>query len=44
MVCPDSTILVLPDTLPAEDFRRLRVLLRYGRPLVDEEASGRAAG
>lgn len=25
------TILVLPDMLPAQDFRRLRVLLRYGR-------------
>ena len=24
-------ILVLPDMLPADDFRRLRVLLRYGR-------------
>lgn len=24
-------ILLLPDMLPAEDFRRLRVLLRYGR-------------
>ena len=44
---PARTILVLPDTLPAEDFRRLRVLLRYGKPLVEEEdgeASGRAAG
>lgn len=25
------TILLLPDMLPADDFRRLRVLLRYGR-------------
>ena len=25
------TILLLPDMLPAEEFRRLRVLLRYGR-------------
>jgi len=25
------TILLLPDMLPASDFRRLRVLLRYGR-------------
>lgn len=33
-----QTILILPDTLPAEDFRRLRVLLRYGRPVVEEEA------
>jgi len=34
--CPDGrcvsrTILVLPDMLPAEDFRRLRVMLRYAR-------------
>jgi hypothetical protein len=44
---PTSTILVLPDTLPAEDFRRLRVLMRYGRPLVEEneeKTSGREAG
>ena len=26
-----QTILILPDMLPAGDFRRLRVLLRYGR-------------
>ena len=26
-----QAILLLPDMLPAEDFRRLRVLLRYGR-------------
>lgn len=25
------TVLILPDMLPAEDFRRLRVLLRYAR-------------
>jgi hypothetical protein len=25
------TILLLPDMLPAQDFRRLRVLMRYGR-------------
>ena len=25
------TILLLPDMLPAQDFRRLRILLRYGR-------------
>jgi hypothetical protein len=25
------TILVLPDMLPDEDFRRLRVMLRYAR-------------
>ena len=43
---PAQTIVILPDTLPAEDFRRLRVLLRYGRPIVDEAGegtSGRAA-
>jgi len=31
-------ILVLPDMLPAEDFRRLRVLLRYGRSDVAQGA------
>ena len=30
------TILLLPDMLPAGDFRRLRVLLRYGRSDVAE--------
>jgi hypothetical protein len=40
---PARTIVVLPDTLPEEDFRRLRVVLRYGRPVVDE-TSGDAAG
>ncbi len=25
------SVLILPDMLPAEDFRRLRILLRYGR-------------
>ena len=41
-----QTILILPDMLPADEFRRLRVLLRYGRPVVDEEdktTSGREA-
>jgi hypothetical protein len=38
------TILILPDMLSPEDFRRLRVLLRYGRPVVAEETSGRIAG
>jgi len=28
----DRTLLVLPDMLGAEDFRRLRVLLRLGKP------------
>lgn len=31
-------ILLLPDMLPAEDFRRLRVLLRYGRSDVAQGA------
>ena len=32
------TILLLPDMLPAGDFRRLRVLLRYGRSDVAQGA------
>jgi hypothetical protein len=32
------TILILPDMLPAADFRRLRVLLRYGRSDVVQGA------
>ena len=39
-----ESILILPDTLPADEFRHLRVLLRYGRPVVDEVTSGRVAG
>ena len=35
-VCARS-VLILPDMLPAEDFRRLRVLLRYGKS--DDTAS-----
>jgi len=40
---PDGTwrsraILVLPDMLPAEDFRRLRILLRYARSGVAQGA------
>jgi len=30
---PARTIVVLPDTLAADEFRRLRVALRYGRPV-----------
>ena len=41
---PARTILILRDTLPADEFRRLRVLLRYGRRIVEEETSGRDAG
>ena len=33
---PAHTILVLPDTLPRDEFRRLRVVLRYGRPAEAE--------
>jgi hypothetical protein len=37
---PAASILILPDTLPADDFRRLRVMLRYGRPLAAARTSG----
>jgi hypothetical protein len=33
-LCPAHALLILCDSLPAEDFRRLRVCLRYGRPVV----------
>ena len=32
------SVLILPDMLPAEDFRRLRVLMRYGRNDETDEA------
>jgi hypothetical protein len=41
---PASSILLLPDMLPADDFRRLRVVLRYGRPVVGEATSDAEAG
>jgi hypothetical protein len=41
---PARAIVVLRDSLAADDFRRLRVLLRYGQPAVDNVASGRDAG
>jgi len=41
---PASVVLVLPDTLPADDFRRLRVALRYGRPPVGATTKGVEAG
>ena len=41
---PARTMLILPDMLAPDEFRRLRVLLRYGRPVVAEETSGRDAG
>ena len=31
---PATTIVVLPDMLAPDSFRRLRVVLRYGRPAV----------
>ena len=41
---PARSILVLPDTLPRDEFRQLRVVLRYGRPVAGEETSGADAG
>ena len=40
---PARKILILPDSLPPDDFRRLRVLLRYGQPRADD-VRGRDAG
>ena len=37
---PAQSILILPDTLPPDDFRQLRVLLRYGRPVTAGRTSG----
>jgi hypothetical protein len=41
-----ATLLILPDMLAPEDFRQLRVLLRYGRALdpAAVATSGRSAG
>jgi hypothetical protein len=36
----DRTVLVAPDMLPAEDFRRLRLLLRWGAAGESPAASG----
>jgi hypothetical protein len=36
---PASAIVVLPDMLPGEEMRRLRVALRYGRPAAREGMS-----
>ena len=36
-------MLVLPDMLPAEDFRRLRVMLRYARNALEQETPGSQA-
>ena len=42
---PARAILILPDTLPRDDFRQLRVALRYGRPAgEEEETNGVKAG
>jgi hypothetical protein len=41
---PARTILILPDMLPADDFRRLRVLLRYGLPETRAATKGVDAG
>ena len=41
---PAHAIVVLPDTLPRDEFRRLRVVLRYGRPVATGETSGEEAG
>ena len=41
---PAHAILVLPDTLPMDEFRRLRVVLRYGRPAAAGATSGMEAG
>lgn len=41
---PARVLLVLPDMLPPDDFRRLRVILRYGWPLADGGSSGVEAG
>ena len=40
---PARAIVVLPDTLAADEFRRLRVALRYGRPVAGA-TSGEEAG
>lgn len=41
---PARAILILPDTLPRDAFRRLRVVLRYGRAAGDAVTSGVEAG
>lgn len=41
---PARTIVVLPDSLPRDEFRRLRVVLRYGRPVAGADTSGVEAG
>jgi len=41
---PSRAMLVLTDSLPPDDFRRLRVLLRYGHPAGEVATSGVDAG
>ncbi|MEP7183317.1 MAG: hypothetical protein ABI886_14125 [Betaproteobacteria bacterium] len=41
---PAGTIVVIADMLPGDDFRRLRVLLRYGRPASTAGSNDVAAG
>ena len=41
---PARTLLVVPDSLTPEEFRRLRVVLRYGLPPDDAATSGVDAG
>jgi hypothetical protein len=41
---PARAIVVLPDTLPEDEFRRLRVVLRYGRPAAAGATNGEEAG
>ncbi len=41
---PARTLLLLPDTLPTDEFRRLRVLLRYGVPERRGASKGVDAG
>jgi hypothetical protein len=40
---PANTLVLLPDMLAADDFRRLRVHLRYGRDARDPDTSGVSA-
>jgi len=41
---PARTMLFVADSLPRDEFRRLRVVLRYGCPLDDAATSGVDAG
>jgi hypothetical protein len=41
---PARTVVILPDSLPRDEFRRLRVVLRYGRPVAETDTSGEEAG